>query len=651
VIFKDDLGNTVDPEVLDYKYFLKDKTKIDLLSLTKLANLRLESNLRKGDLMSFLSVEIPKVLPTLVDKLDSKDRLKCEIIVSSGGCMSAWELDTRMKLESRSSRMLTRASSMLDPGRDGERLTSRPKKYSLQCVDDDEEDEDLEYYDDSDYHNYSYYGSFEEKRPPLAALFVFPIPLLSSNHSKGEDRQVYLIIPIEARGYFKRRSLDIDLVASDEIAGEIGNTSALEAPELLNLIQTLLDNISSERPKPTPKAGLIPKAIFLPLFTQLVARSEVYKKLDEAEYFGWNDFDELLMGFMYDKKLVRRSIRRAGEAERLEVISSKASEILSSSKVLNEAFLDWWANKKNSCQFLFKSKIFEFDSKMPQLKSDEIATRKLLHMRIKNEMKAGTWYFAHSILGKCIIESDGNLFKDRGGYSISAYGPGGVITDQDELLEEFLSMMLVFPLCLLGILQTNNSNKELMMLGRWARPTISVDTVIHDTSDTKSANLVTITSNFEVILKSRSPEARILALHLREFCDSLTKSESDGAIIDVFKLSRESVLRALRTGNYTLQTIISLLARAAGSADNIPQNVKHELKDWGERYGEVEIRTAEVLKCRDEVIAESLINDPALKKHITSRIGNTTIEIKPGSRSKILSRCDKLGYLTKVQKD
>jgi Helicase conserved C-terminal domain len=649
VIFKDDLNNIVDPEILDYKYFLKDKTKIYLLRLAKLANISIGSNLRKQDLMCFLSVEIPKVLPALLDKLDSKDRLKCEIIVSAGGYMSAWELHTRMRLESRLSKKLSGASSMQDLGGHGERLIRRQKKYRLQYVDDDEEDEDVEDY---------YYQPFEQEKPPLLDVFVFAKPLLTDSnyiYKKGvqKDREVYLLIPKEARGYFKTRSLNVDLVALNDIAGEIARPSALEAPELLNLMQTILDNISSKRPKPTPKAGLIPKAIFLPIFTQLVARSQVYKELDDAEYFGWSDFDELLTGFIYDKNLVRRSIRRAGEAERLEVVSSKASEMLTSGKILNEAFLNWWTNGKNSnCQFLFKSKIFEFDSKIPQLKSDEIATRKLLQLQIKNEMKPGTWYFTHSILGKCTIESDGNLFKDRAGYSVSAYGPRGPITNIDEVFEEFLSMMLVFPLCLLGILQTNNSKKELMMLGRWAPPPISVDTVIHDRLDMRSANLVTVTANFEVILKSQSPEARILAFHLREFCDSLTKSDSSGGVIInepvlVFKLSRDSVLKALRTGNYTWQTIISLLTRAAGSADNIPQNVKHELTVWGERYGEVEIRTAEVLKCRDEIIAESLMNDPALRKHIISRIGNTTIEIKPGSRSKILSRCDKLGYLMK----
>lgn len=663
VIFKDDLDNTVDPETLNYKYFLKDQSKTDLLSLAKLADLSIQSNIRKEDLISFLSIEIPKVLPTLVDKLNNRDRLKCEIIVSAGGYMSAREVLTRMKMESRLNRKSSVASSKRNQGQHGNRWIRGEKVIHSRGKDEEEDDENY-YYDLEHpfaFHSYhNYYYPYGQESPPLSSVFVFAKPLsIDYNYvaKKGfkEDRQVYLLIPKEARRYFNTRSLKVDLVQLDdnEIAGEKARPSALETPELSNLIQTVLDNISSKHPKPTPKAGLIPKAIFLPIFKQLVASSQVYKKLHDAEYFHWNDFNELLMAFVYDKRLVRRSIRREGEAERLEVMSSRASEMLSSSKVLNEAFLEWWANGKNTnYPFLFKSKIYEFDTKMPRLKSDEIATRKLLYMQIKNEMKPGTWYFTHSILGKCSIESSGKLFTDRGGYSIGAYGPRGVINNDDEVLEEFLSMMLVFPLCLLGILQTNNSKKELVVLGRWASLPISIDTAIGGSSDIKSDNLVAVTSNFEVILQSQSPDGRVLAFYLREFCDMLSKTNFTGGVtIDepvlVFKLSRASVLRAFRTGNYTWQKIIYLLTRAAGSADCIPQNVKHELKVWGERYGEVEIRTAEVLKCRDEIIVESLMNDPMIRKQIISRIGNTTIEIKPGSRSKILSRCDKLGYLMK----
>ena len=51
VIFKDDLDNTVDPETLNYRYFLKDQSKTDLLSLAKLADLSIQSNIRKEDLI------------------------------------------------------------------------------------------------------------------------------------------------------------------------------------------------------------------------------------------------------------------------------------------------------------------------------------------------------------------------------------------------------------------------------------------------------------------------------------------------------------------------------------------------------------------------------------------------------------------------
>jgi hypothetical protein len=377
MIFKDDLDNTVDPETLNYRYFLKDQSKTDLLSLAKLADLSIQPNIRKEDLMSFLSVEIPKVLPTLVDKLNSRDRLKCEIIVSAGGYMSAWEVLARMKMESRLNRKSSVASSKMIQGQHGNMSISGKKVINSRGKDDEKEEDDENYYYDLEhripFHSYhNYYYQYGQESPPLSSVFVFTKPLsIDYNYiaKKGfkEDRQVYLLIPKEARRYFNTRSLKVDLVPLDD------NEIALETPELSNLIQTVLDNISSKHPKPTPKAGLIPKAIFLPIFKQLVASSQVYKKLHDAEYFdwNWNDFNEMLMAFVYDKRLVRRSIRREGEAERLEVISSRASEMLSSSKVLNEAFLEWWANGKNTnYPFLFKSKIYEFDTKMPRLKSD-----------------------------------------------------------------------------------------------------------------------------------------------------------------------------------------------------------------------------------------------------------------------------------------
>jgi hypothetical protein len=283
---------------------------------------------------------------------------------------------------------------------------------------------------------------------------------------------------------------------------------------------------------------------------------------------------------------------------------------------------------------------------MRRLKSDEIVARQLLYKQIKNEMKPGIWYLLHSLIDKCEIESGGKLFTNEYGLNVS--GPDGILSD-NEILREFLSTMIVFPLSLLGILETNDAEKKLVMLGRWGYSNISINSQLNPSEQVSnnSNNLITVTSNFEVILQSQSPEGRALVFHLREFCEFHGKSDLNVDPVQIFKLSRASVIRSFRTGNYTWQKITSLLTNAAFPSD-IPENVKHELRVWGERYGEIEIRTIEVLDCKDELITAGLMNDPIIRKQIISKIGNTMIEIKPGSRSKILLRCDKLGYFIKT---
>ena len=283
---------------------------------------------------------------------------------------------------------------------------------------------------------------------------------------------------------------------------------------------------------------------------------------------------------------------------------------------------------------------------MRGLKSDEIAARQLLYKQIKNEMKPDIWYFLSSLLDKCEIESGGKLFTNEYGLNVS--GPDGILSD-NEILKEFLSTMIVFPLCLIGIIETNNPKKELVALGRWGHSSISTNAQLNHSEQvsTNNNNLIIVTPNFEVILQSQSPEGRALAFHLREFCNLQSKSDPNVDPVQIFKLTRTSLTRSFRTGNYTWQKITSILTNAAFPSD-IPENVKHELRVWGERYGEIEMRTIEILDCKDELITESLMNDPDIRKHIVYKIGKTTIEIKPGSRSKILSRCDKLGYFIKT---
>ncbi|MBA2268757.1 MAG: transposase, partial [Nitrosopumilus sp.] len=191
--------------------------------------------------------------------------------------------------------------------------------------------------------------------------------------------------------------------------------------------------------------------------------------------------------------------------------------------------------------------------------------------------------------------------------------------------------------------------RELVSVGRWGKTPLSID-VQSDSlrlSKTTSNSLITVTPNFEVILQTQSSEGRSLAFHLREFCNLQNKLNPNVDPVQIFSLTKESVVRSFRTGNYTWQKIVSLLTDTAYPS-SIPENVKHELREWGEKYGEIKIKTIDVLDCKDEIIAETLLNDPVIRKQIITRVGKTTIEIKSGSRSQILSRCDKLGYFIKT---
>ncbi len=656
-------GKLVDPDKIDYRYLLGHENKSVLLSLAKIAGMDNNkiSAYSKENLVNHLSIEIPKVITNLVHKLNSKDRLACEIISSAGGYMPLWEVNPRVSIETRKQKKTVDSLNEKQSGKDG--WNKKQKDINFEFISmmnkEEEEEEEHDYYDEYDDYSwmrdsvlYQYYSPRKENS--LLRLFGFckllaPYDPKSDILYKRRKSEPYFLIPKEARPFFKTRSTKVEIVPQN-YDPNTKEPHAFQAPQLLDLMQSILDDISLRPPKPTPKLGLLPKNTFLPIFEKYVSKSQVYKKIKVAGYyFDWKVFNEMLIVFAYDKKLIKKTITEKN-TERVEVIPHNVNKIMSSDRLLNETFLQWWAQgKNNAAPFLFKSKIFEFDPGMRRLRSDEIASRQILYKQIRNEMKPDIWYYSSSLLDKCEIESGARLFKSDFGSNV--YGPQGLITD-NEILREFISNMIIFPLCLLGIIEINNSKRELVSLGRWGKIPISID-VKPDSlrkSKTTSSNrsLITVTPSFEVILQTQSSEGRSLAFHLREFCNLQKKLDPNVDPVQIFSLTKESVVRSFRTGNYTWQKIVSLLTDAAAYPSDIPENVKHELRVWGERYGEIMIKKIEVLDCKDEIIAEALLNDPVIRKWIITRVGKTTIEIKSGSRSQILSRCDKLGYLIKT---
>ena len=656
-------GKLVDPDKIDYRYLLDHENKSVLLSLAKIAGLGNDqiSVYSKENLVDHLSIEIPKVLTNLVRQLNFKDRITCELVSSAWGYMPLWEVNPRTDIE-----YMKQKISEDSINKEQFRSTQNQKSVNFENVSRIGTKEETVWDRFDALWNYNYYyrdwrydSLFFQyykrcKEDPSLRLIGFcrllrPYDTNLNTSLRNQASEPYFLIPKEARDHFKTRSTKLEIVPIHYDDENIKEPRLLQAPQLLDLIQSMLDDISLRPPKPTPKLGLLPKSTFLPIFEKHISKSQVYKGIKGAKYyFDWKVFNEMFTAFAYDKKLIKKTITEKN-TERVEIIPQNVSKIMSNAQILNEAFLQWWAQGKNNASpFLFKSKIFEFDPGVKRLRSDEIKSRQILYEQIRNEMKSDTWYYTSTLLDKCEIESGARLFRND--FGLNVYGPQGLITD-NEILREFISNMIIFPLCLLGIIETNNSKMGLVSLGRWTKTPLSMD-IQSDSlrrSRTNSSNngLITVTPNFEVILQTQSPEGRSLAFHLREFCNLQNKSDPNSDPVQIFSLSKESVVRSLRTGNYTWQKIVSLLTDSAFPSD-IPQNVKHEIRAWGERYGEITIKTIEVLDCKDEIIAETLANDPVIKKQILSRVGKTTIEIKSGSRSKILLRCDKLGYLIKT---
>ncbi|CAN5605705.1 hypothetical protein BH23THE1_BH23THE1_26310 [soil metagenome] len=667
-LFQEVSGKMVDPDKIDYKYLLGHENKPVLLSLAKIAGMDNNkiSAYSKENLANYLSIEIPKELNNLVHKLNSKDRLAFELVSSAGGYMPLWEVNPRTDIEYMKQKIPE--DSINKEQSEKNEWTQNQKSVNSKNVSrvDNKEETVWDRFEAAwnynyDYHDWRYDSLLFQyhkhcKENPSLRLFSFcrllrPYDTNLDTTFRNQASEPYLLIPKEARSFFKTRSTKLEIVPL-QYDLNTKEPRSLQAPRLLDLMQSLLDNISLRPPKPTPKLGLLPKNTFLPIFEKYVSKSKAFKGIKGAKYyFDWKVFNEMLTAFAYDKKLIKKTITEKN-TERVEVIPHNVSKIMSSDRLLNETFLQWWAQgKNNAVPFLFKSKIFEFDSGMRRLRSDEIKSRQILYEQISNEMKPDTWYYSSTLLDKCEIESGAKLFRNDLGLNV--YGPQGLITD-NEILREFISNMIIFPLCLFGIIEINNSKMELISLGRWGKASISIDFKQDSlrqsrttTSSSSNNGLITVTPNFEVILQTQSSEGRSLAFHLREFSDLQNKLDPDVDPVQIFSLTKESVVRSFRTGNYTWQKIISLLTNAAYPLE-IPENVKHELGEWGKRYGEIKIKTIEVLDCKDEIIAEALLNDPVIRKQIITRIGKTTIEIKSGSRSNILSRCDKLGYLIKT---
>ena len=568
VTLNDEDDKVVDIGSIGYQRLLDYQSVDDVEALAELAGITFPRYLPAGQtVMSYTSKAVVRILPSLAQRLSQVQVASCEFLLSAGGCLPKREGDPRFpKGESSSD-----ASSSVEE-------KSRRKKSLLD-------------------------------------IFIFVQDLYCQDADGSMSYGPYVIMPTEARRCFAAgdggqpdQAVNLDMHPEERV---------LEAPELHEVVGSLLEEISSSRrpPKPTPKEGLAPKSVALPLFEKHIAGSQIYRELSDAEYFDWGDLDEVIMSFSYSQRIIKKGERG------LEVLPPNAENLLSSRKKLNETFLRWWASKEENKTSIIRSKIYQFEAKIPRMKSDEAKARGLIYEEIK-KMEEGKWYARRLLIQSAEMKGT-SLFET---YGINIWGPGGVLDDPP--FAEFAAAMLTFPLCLLGILETNGPGMQLLRLGRWSASS---------SAEPGEKGAVVVTPDFEVILQ---PGSRLLAFKLREFCEG--PQQKSPALL--FKITRPGVIEAFRRRNYDAERIIEFFDSCGGK---LPKNVSHEITEWGRRYGELELKNVEVVHCRDDILADALMSDAEASKYIARRIGKTTLEIKNGARSKLLKRCDSLGFFAK----
>ncbi|MFQ6014196.1 MAG: helicase-associated domain-containing protein [Anaerolineae bacterium] len=116
--------------------------------------------------------------------------------------------------------------------------------------------------------------------------------------------------------------------------------------------------------------------------------------------------------------------------------------------------------------------------------------------------------------------------------------------------------------------------------------------------------------------------------------------------VSIYQLTQESVHRLLAQG-VKIEDVVTFLEKASGAP--LPQNVAYTLREWGARYGEIQLREAWLLQTRDELLLKELQALPELKPYLEEAISPTAITVRGEKVAELVEKLRELGYLPRVE--
>jgi hypothetical protein len=122
------------------------------------------------------------------------------------------------------------------------------------------------------------------------------------------------------------------------------------------------------------------------------------------------------------------------------------------------------------------------------------------------------------------------------------------------------------------------------------------------------------------------------------------QGSEEGAYL--YRITQDSLARLLRE-DIKVETVLGFLKQA--TADCLPANVAHTLRQWGQKYGQVSLRRVVLLQVKDELILQELQTLPQIRLYLQEIISPTDATVAEKDWPRVVEELRKLGYLPRVE--
>ena len=438
-----------------------------------------------------------------------------------------------------------------------------------------------------------------------------PLELVMESDVSRNGRGNYTLtvsMPVPLRGHFE--PLVVDLSPASAV---VEGVEFLPGNSFEDLVGRMIQAVQSTHPRLTSGRTRLPVSLTSEVLRHGMESSKMFKSLDLKYYMSERSFNAILSDFLLDVGMLRVSHGHATLGN--SVISSGIPD----SSRLSEMFIDWFSHTSGAEYTGLNSSAYIFEGKKSELYRSASAVKPHFASVMKR-LPSGSALPLQYIIDMTKYLLGGSLHLDVYG---GLYSPDGIVSD---VVAEIIRAFILVPLAALGIVQVDDGCQDIMMTPPSASKSITEN--------------IRITPNFEVLVSpGASPSAVMRLIPL-----SNTVSADSGTTL--LRISRSKMLQSIRSGAITADQITDILKNAGFG---FPENVRKEVLSWLERYGEVTLRDACLIECRDRSIAEGIMSYPKARKLVKQRLNDTTMEISYRDMRRFLSRLDSVGIYSAVE--